>query len=1145
MAGTFVRVGCGATAKRLRAVASGLIEREHRQMEFRLLGPLEIHDDRGRVLELGGRQQKLVLAMLLLHRNEVVSVDRLIDALWAERPPSSAVKNVQVHISRVRKALEGASQEDILRTQATGYALEVAPGELDVNRFEQLLEDGRHALAADEPEEAEAALREALELWRGPPLADFTYESFAQGEIARLEELRLAVVEQRIEADLALGRHDDVTSELHRLVAEHPLRERPRAQLMLSLYRSGRKADALRVYEEGRRLLAEELGLEPSETTRRLQSALLADDPALAAPRRIPPRSPAQRAAPQSPLLARRSRALLGAGGALLLAAAVAVAALALTRDRTSAGIVSVGPNSLAAIDPDTNRLVAAIPVGTKPSSVVSAHGSLWVANLEDETVSRVDADAGRVVGTTPTGTAPAALAAGHGAIWTIGDDGIVLRIDPGFNKVGARIPTIRPGTLLTVAPATEGLAATADAVWSISGGYFAAPRVFRIDPAARRATPGVVTGIGPTAIAAGLGDVWVTDIFENSVSRIDAAGVVVATIPVGNGPRAIAVGEGAAWVADSLDDAVVRIDPVTNSPTTTIPVGRFPTAVAVGAGAVWVANSHDGTVSRIDPEKRAVVKTIRLGAAPAGLVVAGDRVWVTTQEAVPESRPVSQTGETVRLSSSAPFQTDPALGADPQINYATCAKLLNYPDAAAPDGTRLVPEVAAALPTLSPDGRTYTFTIRKGFAFSPPLRERVTAQTFKHAIERSLHPKMGPGAAAFAPDIVGLDPYRAGKAGDISGVVVKGERLSITLVRPDPTFTARIALPSFCAVPLNAPITPKGVPAIPSAGPYYITEDVPNRVIVLERNPNYRGSRPRRFREIRYTLGVGAAKSVGDVLAGRADYLVDKVPVKKDAELLARYGPTSLAAANGKQQYHVNPTMSLAFLELNTRRPLFSDARLRKAVNYAIDRRALAGIGNWVTGPFASIPTDQYLPPTMPGASPTVLYPPAGDLRAARRLAPNAHGTAVLYTCNDYPPLCRLPAEQIRSDLAALGLDVDIREFPFEELFERLGREGEPYDILINHWGADYVDPFNFLNLLLAGKVRPEYVRKLERVARLSGDARYRAYESLSVELARDEAPWVAYGTGASRDLFSARIGCQIFQPVSGIDLGALCLRR
>ena len=143
-------------------------------MDFRLLGPLEIDDDQGQALVLGGRQQKLVLTMLLLNRIEVVSVDRLIDALWGEQQPSSAVKNVQVHISRLRKELEGASQEGVLRTQANGYSLDVAPGELDADRFERLLEDGRRFLAAAEEEEAEAALREALAVWRGPPLADFS-----------------------------------------------------------------------------------------------------------------------------------------------------------------------------------------------------------------------------------------------------------------------------------------------------------------------------------------------------------------------------------------------------------------------------------------------------------------------------------------------------------------------------------------------------------------------------------------------------------------------------------------------------------------------------------------------------------------------------------------------------------------------------------------------------------------------------------------------------------------------------------------------------------------------------------------------------------------------------------------------------------
>ncbi len=1133
-------------------------------MDFRILGPLEVCDDEGREVELGGRQQRLVLAMLLLHRNEVVSLDRLADVVWGEQAPAGAAKNIQIHISRLRKALQakavsGGSQSGkaVVRTLANGYVLDVAPSDLDVDRFQRLLEQGRRALAAGEFEEAGATLREALAIWRGEPLADFAYDSFAQSEIGRLNELRLGAVEERIDADLALGRHDDVTAELQRLVAEHPLRERLRGQLMLALYRSGRKAEALRVYEEARRALAQELGLEPSESLRRLHTDVLADEPALAAPERAPPTERPGLAPAWQPLHSRSNRVLLGAGGALLLAAAVAVALLTVTRDPASAEIVSVGPNSLAAIDPQTNRVLAAIPVGARPASIVSARGHLWVANLDEDTVSRVDPKAGRVVRTIPTGTAPDGLAQGHDAVWAIGGDGVILRIDPIFNKVVARIPTVAAGTLLSVAPATSGVATSADAVWTIAGGYLSTPRLFHHKPGTRQARPVIATGHGPTAIASGLGDLWVTDSFENTVSRIDKSGVVNATIPVGHGPNAIAIGEGAVWVVDSLDDAVVRIDPVTNSVTTTIDVGRYPSSVAVGAGSVWVANRQSGTVSRIDPTTNSVLETVDVGDSPAGLVYAAGSVWVTNQEASPAPASGPGSRELLRLSSSATFQTDPALlDADPQIAYATCAKLLNYPDAPPPRGTQLVPEVASSLPTRSADGKTYTFTVRTGFAFSPPLQERVTAETFRHAIERSLHPKMDPGTSVLS-GIAGLGAYQSGKAAHISGIAVNENRLSITLVEPDPGFPARLATPASCAVPLNAPLNPKGVQAMPTAGPYYTAEYSPNHRIVLKRNPNYRGLRPRRFREIRYLLGVAPANGVADVLAGRSDYLADNPPVAGDAALLARYGPASDAARNGRQQYFVNPTLKLAYLALNTSRPLFSDVRLRKAVNYAIDRRALARIGSWVSGPFPSVPTDQYLPPTMPGASPTVLYPPNGDLRTARQLAPNANGTAVLYTCDDYPPLCRRPAQQIKEDLAALGLDVDIREFPTGELIERAATRGEPFDLLVTQWGADYADPANFLNVLLDQRIQPrgnfnlayytdpELARDLDRVAKLAGNARYRAYAALSVQIARDAAPWIAYAVGGTRDLFSARIGCQIHQPVYSISLGSLCVRN
>jgi ABC-type oligopeptide transport system substrate-binding subunit len=403
--------------------------------------------------------------------------------------------------------------------------------------------------------------------------------------------------------------------------------------------------------------------------------------------------------------------------------------------------------------------------------------------------------------------------------------------------------------------------------------------------------------------------------------------------------------------------------------------------------------------------------------------------------------------------------------------------------------------------------------------------------------------------------DIVGQAAYESGKTEHISGVVADGDKVSITLAAPAPDLPARIATPFFCAVPLNAPIDPKGVPAIPSAGPYYIAAQVPNRRLVLKRNPNYHGSRPQRLKEIAYTIGVAPSRSVADVEAGRSDYIADGyLPPDPDAEakLAARYGPASAAARNGKQRYFVNPTLALAFLNLNTSRPLFSDVHLRKAVSYAIDRRALARHGGFVSGPFPAIPSDQYLPPTMPGASRTALYPPASDLRTARRLAPDAHGTAVLYTCN--LPFCRLHAQVIRSNLGGLGLHVDVREFPKDELFDRAGRKGAPFDILDSHWFPDYADPADFLNVLLDQRIRARgnlnnsyytdarLARELARISTLSSGARYRAYSALSVELARDAAPWVAYAVGTNRDFFSARMGCQLFQPVYGIDIAALC---
>ena len=245
-------------------------------MQVRILGPFQLEEG-GRRITIGGVRQRAVLASLLLHANEVVPSEQLLVDLWGEDSPPSAANALQAAISRLRRALPPGR----LITRDPGYALRIFPEELDVKQFEQLISEGRDALAAGAAAEAARTLSQALSLWQGPALADFRYEPFAQAEIARLEELRLACLEERIEADLALGSASALIAQLRRLVSENPVRERLRGQLMLALYRGGRQAEALEVYREFRSVLREELGLETSPLLRELEAAILRHDPVL------------------------------------------------------------------------------------------------------------------------------------------------------------------------------------------------------------------------------------------------------------------------------------------------------------------------------------------------------------------------------------------------------------------------------------------------------------------------------------------------------------------------------------------------------------------------------------------------------------------------------------------------------------------------------------------------------------------------------------------------------------------------------------------------------------------------------------------------------------------------------------------------
>jgi DNA-binding SARP family transcriptional activator len=282
--------------------------------EFRVLGPVEANIE-GEAVALPAGKPRALLAVLLLNRNRVVSVSELVDDLWSEEPPDTAVKALQVYVSQLRKAI-GAER---VLTKAPGYSLRVDDGELDLDAFERLAHEGRERLATGDAEVAAGLLAQALELWRGPALAEFRSEPFARDAGARLEESQLAAVEDRIDAELALDRHDRLIPELEELVRRHPFRERPRGQLMLALYRAGRQADALDLYRRTRETLVEELGIEPGPALQELEQAILRQDRGLrAGPRPVTP-EPARAEPPR-----RRGRLVLVLGALVLVAAVVA-----------------------------------------------------------------------------------------------------------------------------------------------------------------------------------------------------------------------------------------------------------------------------------------------------------------------------------------------------------------------------------------------------------------------------------------------------------------------------------------------------------------------------------------------------------------------------------------------------------------------------------------------------------------------------------------------------------------------------------------------------------------------------------------------------------------------------------------------------
>lgn len=962
-------------------------------MDYRILGPLEVTDG-DRPLALGGEKQRALLVLLLLHAGEVVSADRLIDDLWGERSPSGAAKALQAHISRLRKTLDtngspvmdgggsGTSPRAVLLTRGHGYLLRVEPGELDLDRFQALVEAGRQALAMGDSQRASDTLGAGLALWRGPALADFAYEAFAQGSIAQLEELRLSAVEDRIEADLALGREKQLVGELTALVRQNPLRERPRMQLMLTLYRCGRQAEALDVFQEYRRGLAEELGLDPSPRLRHLESAILARDPSLDL--HLDPRSPAATAARISPPPGgRRKRQWLALGGPVLIALAM-TAALLVWLQRGATTRLVIPADSVGTISPSNGALGAVVPLESSPSSVAAGAGALWVANYSDDTVSEINPATHAVEETIPGVSTPSGIAVGADGVWVANNfSGTVSWINPVVNRVVQRIPVGNGPSGVAVGYGTVWVANSSDGTLSPIDAVTGVPR------------KPIGLGGGATDVAVGAHAVWVSDAADNRVLRIDPhTDQPTDQIAVGAGPTAITVGFGSVWVTNSLDGTVTQINPQTNGVVGTFQVGNGPNAIATGAGGVWVANEFDGSVARIDPATK-VVHWIRVGNRPQGLAIEGGRVWVGVGAAGASHR-----GGTLTVLSSVPlFATlDPAQAYQPGSTSLTNDGLTAFKRVGGSDGAQVVPDLAVSLPAPTDGGTTYTFQLRRGVRYSngAPVRP----EDFRRAIERDF--QLGDAIAfTYYRDLVGgaacvAHPVQCNLSQGIVPNDVAGT-VTFHLLAPDPELLYRLAVWDAVAVPAGTPNHDVGLHPIPATGAYEVASATLREVRYV-RNPYFHvwssAARPDGYPD-QILLKVGASPSaeLTAVEQGRADYTADGPPTNRLTEVQTRFAG----------QLHPTPDDVLDQLVLNTSVAPFNDVRVRRALNYAVDRAKVASlVGS------AARPTCQFLPPYISGYEPYCPYtlPPANagqwrapDLATAERLINASHTRGMAIT--------------------------------------------------------------------------------------------------------------------------------------------------
>lgn len=813
-----------------------------------------------------------------------------------------------------------------------------------------------------------------------------------------------------------------------------------------------------------------------------------------------------------------RRRALLLSALAGVIAAAVAIPIFALGQGSGGGSLGSVAGNSVGLIDSKSNRLVGEVAVGTTPTDVAVGAGAVWVTNAADGTVDRIDPVTRTVRQTIRVGNGPDGIAFGDGSIWVAnGLDGTVSRIDPGSNEVIAKI---------SVGNGPTGIAVGRGSVWVVNRDD---STLSRIDPATGTSAKPLKVGVGPIDVAVGAGGLWVTSEAEGTVLRVEPdTGKAVDSVPVGRGPGPVATSPGAVWVANSLDGTVSRIDPATSTVTATVTVGGGPAGIAAGPGAVWVASEEDGSVSRIEPRTNRVVKLISLGSRPAGITADPAGVFVATRSSGGEHRG----GTLTMLEATEDYgSVDPALAFFPLPNF-TNDGLTAFKRVGGRESTDVVPDLATSLPQPADAGRTYTFRLRKGIRYS--TGEPVRPADFRRALERVF--ELNSFSGSLYASIVGATTcLRRPKGCDLSrGIVADPGARTVTfhLSAPDPDLPAKLALPPAVAVPERTPSRDVGRHPLPATGPYVIASIVPGRQIRFVRNPRFRewssAARPAGYPdEIVIRLGVPSARGVPIIARGEADVVdLSASGAHEIAALRTRYG----------SRLHSIPGPYVGYVFLNTHLAPFDDVRVRRALNYAVDRQAVVQAFG---GPSRASPSCQVLPSNYPGYRRYCPY--LRNLAKARRLvaASGTGGTpVVVWARSSY----KLFFSQLVDALRGLGYPARLKFVDDSQYYTALEKAG-PGKVQAGYigWGADVPRPAGFIRSLLdylkrtTGFRDATIDREIERALQLQQTDAFAANE-LWARIDRmivDRAPLVPLYNARAAVFVSARVGNYQYHPM------------